>query len=155
MTFYILHPYRRASTRNNTSKFTIVLCIQCYVSVITEKYDLSFQFTYHTLVFDFQTTCGRTCSIQHVKDTTDSVTRSTYFKYINFSTTYLEIISFQRLSLQREYREILKYGQVHREYPSSGENSRWVNARLRLLQFTHPAHPNGSFRLSYLLRQFL
>ena len=30
--------------------------IQCYVSVITEKYDLSFQLAYHTLSFDFQTT---------------------------------------------------------------------------------------------------
>ena len=87
MTFYILHPYRRASTRNNMSKITIVFRVQCYVSAITEKYDLSFQFTYHTLAFDFQTTCGRTCSIQHVKDTTDSVTRSTYFKYNNFSIT--------------------------------------------------------------------
>ena len=28
---------------------------QCYVSVITEKDDLSFQRTYHTLTFDFQT----------------------------------------------------------------------------------------------------
>ena len=30
--------------------------IQCYVSVITEKYDLAFQLAYHTLAFDFQTT---------------------------------------------------------------------------------------------------
>ena len=35
---------------------TIVFRIRCYVSVITEKYDLSFQLTYHTLAFDFQTT---------------------------------------------------------------------------------------------------
>ena len=34
---------------------TIVFCIRCYVSVITEKYYLSFQLTYHTLAFDFQT----------------------------------------------------------------------------------------------------
>ena len=36
---------------------TIVFRIRCYVpvSVITEKYDLSFQITYHTLAFDFQT----------------------------------------------------------------------------------------------------
>ena len=32
--------------------------------------------------------CGRTCSFQHVKDTTNSCTRPTYFKYTNFSTTY-------------------------------------------------------------------
>ena len=37
------------------SKFTIVFRVQCYVLVITEKYDLSFQLTYHTLAFDFQT----------------------------------------------------------------------------------------------------
>ena len=30
--------------------------VQCYVSVITEKHDLSLQLTYHTLTFDFQTT---------------------------------------------------------------------------------------------------
>ena len=36
-------------------KFTIVFRVQCYVSVITEKYDLSFQLTYHTLAYDFQT----------------------------------------------------------------------------------------------------
>ena len=30
--------------------------IQCYVSVITRKHDLSFQLTYHTLIFDFQAT---------------------------------------------------------------------------------------------------
>ena len=59
MTFYILHPYRRASTRNNMSKFTIVFCVQCYVSVITEKYDLSFQLTYQTVTFDFQTNAKR------------------------------------------------------------------------------------------------
>ena len=34
----------------------IVFRIQCYVPVITEKDDLSFQLTYHTLTFDFQTT---------------------------------------------------------------------------------------------------
>ena len=33
--------------------------IQCYVSVITEKYDLSFQLTYHTLAFDFQASAKR------------------------------------------------------------------------------------------------
>ena len=31
---------------------TIVFRVRCYVSVITEKYDLSFQLTYHTLAFD-------------------------------------------------------------------------------------------------------
>ena len=30
----------------------IVFRIRCYVSVITEKYDVSFQLTYHTLAFD-------------------------------------------------------------------------------------------------------
>ena len=52
-------------------------------------------------------------------------------------------------------KRIQRYTQIHREYPSSGEKSRWVNARLRLPQFARPAHPNGSFGLSYLLLQFL
>ena len=52
-------------------------------------------------------------------------------------------------------KRIQRYTQVHREYPSSGEKSRWVNARLRLPQFARPAHPNGSFGLSYLLLQLL
>ena len=52
-------------------------------------------------------------------------------------------------------KRIQRYTQVHREYPSSGGTSRWVNARLRLPQFTRPAHPNGSFGLSYLLLQLL
>ena len=29
-----------------------------------------------------------------------------------------------------------------------------MNARLLVQQFTHPVHPNSSYRLSYLLRQF-
>ena len=37
-------------------RFTVVFRIQCYVSVITEKDDLSFQLTYHMLTFNFQIT---------------------------------------------------------------------------------------------------
>ena len=98
--------------------------------------------------------CGRTCSIQHVKYTTNSCTRPTYFKYTNFSTTYHRSAHFKDFSSRRQ-SENTKYKEVYRKYPSLANKSRWVNARLRVPHFTHPAHQNSSFRLSYLLRQFL
>ena len=56
----------------------VVLRIQCYVSVVAEKDDLSFQLTYHTLIFDVQTrNAERHGLAQHVKGTTDSGTRPT------------------------------------------------------------------------------
>ena len=138
-------------------KFTItVFRIQCYVSVITEKDDLSFQLTYQALTFDFQTTnCGRTCSTQYFKGY--SGTRPTYFKYTDFSTTYhrsaqlaKKDLSFQRLVISKAIKENTKRyieNTLHRR------KIEMVNA-LRVQQFTHPRHPNSSFRLSYLLRQF-
>ena len=54
------------------------LRIQCYVSVVTEKDDLSFQLTYNALTFDFQTkNAERHALTQHVKSITDSGTRPT------------------------------------------------------------------------------
>ena len=48
----VTHPGSIGRTQGHHS----ISQIQCYVSVITEKHDLSFQLTYHTLTFDFQTT---------------------------------------------------------------------------------------------------
>ena len=81
---------------------------------------------------------------------TDSVTRSTYFEYINFSTTYHRSSHFKDFHFKENTERYSSTGKYTEN--SSGEKSRWVNARLQLLQ---GASKWVIFRLSYLLRQFL
>ena len=89
---------------------------------------------------------------QHVKGTTNSGTRPTYFKYTDFSTTYHRSAQLAKkdLSFQRQSKDTKRYTK-NTLYRRKIE---MVNARLRVQQFTHPLHPNSSYRLSYLLRQF-
>ena len=125
------------------------------MSVITEKDDLSFQLTYQGLIFAFQTRNAERHALlpQYVKGTTNSGTRSTYFKCTDFSTTYHRSAQLAKedLSFQRQSKNTKRYTEntLHRR------KIEMVNARLLVQQFTHPVHPNSSFRLSYLLRQFL
>ena len=58
-------------------RLTVLLRIQCYVSVVTKKDDLPFQLTYHAFfsTFDVQTkNAERHALTQHVKSTTSSGT---------------------------------------------------------------------------------
>ena len=72
-------------------------------------------------------------------------------KYTDFSTTYLpaqlprKTYHFKGNQRTQRYTEIT----LHQR------KIEMVNARLLVQQFTHPAHPNSLYRLSYLLRQFV
>ena len=92
----------------------------------------------------------------YFKGTTNSGTRLTYFKYTDFGTTYhrsaqlpRKTYQFKGISFQRQNTK------VHRDTENTLHRRKleMVYARLGVQQFTHPVHPNSSFRLSYLLRQ--
>ena len=66
-------------------RVTVLLRIQCYVSVVTEKDDLPFQLTYYAffLTFDFQTkNAERHALTLHVKSTMGSGIRTTYYNVL-------------------------------------------------------------------------
>ena len=127
------------------SKFTIVFRVQCYVSVITEKYDLSFQLTYYTLAFDFQTSAERHAllDMSRIQQTVVLDLRTS-----NILISGLPIHTIDQLISKRIQRDT----QVHRECPSSTKNR--DGERSSIQQFTHPVHPSSSYHLWYLLRQF-
>ena len=95
------------------SKFTIVFRVQCYVSVITEKYDLSFQLTYHTLAFDFHTSAERYALLDMSRIQPTGILD---LRTSNILTSVLPTID--KLISKRIQRET----QVHREHPSSVKN---------------------------------
>ena len=119
---YILHPYRRESIR---------------------KYDLSFQLTYHTLAFAFQTISaeGHICSTQYVKNTTNSCTRPTYFKYTNFSTTYHRSAHSKDLSSRRQSENTKRYTEntPYRRKIEMSNAPRCSSSRIRCIQTAHIA----------------
>ena len=93
---------------------TIVFRIRCYVSVITEKYDRSFQLTYHTLAFDFQTANAEEHALFNMLK--ELQCRPTYFKYTDYSTTYhrsahlgkkFYLEGNQRIQENTKYKEVL------------------------------------------------
>ena len=94
------------------SKFTILFRVQCYVSAITEKYDLSFQLTYHTLAFDFHTSAERYALLDMSRIQTGVLDLRTSNILFSVLPTIDKLIS---KTIQRET-------QVHREYPSSAKN---------------------------------
>ena len=105
-----------------------VLRIRCYVSVITEKYDLSFQLTYHTLAFNFQTTNAEEQApfdMSKIQQTVVLDLQTSIF-FISALPTIDQLISKSFLLKTKRY--------CIRKIPFIGENSRWVNARLRLQQ---------------------
>ena len=131
--------------------------IQCYVSVITEKYDLSFQLAYHTLAFDFQTTSPEGQALLNMSKIQQIVVLDLRTSNILSSAlpTIDQLISKtfhlegnQRILKTKRYTENTKK-------TSSGEKSRWVNARLRLQQPRIRRIHVADLALSYLLRQFL
>ena len=88
----------------------IVFRIRCYVSVITEKYDLSFQLTYHTLAFDFQTANAEEHALFNMSK--EQQCRPTYFKYTDYSTTYHRSAHLAKKFLSRRQSENTKYKEV-------------------------------------------
>ena len=72
-------------------------------------------------------------------------------KYTDFSSTYLS----GQLSRKTYHFKGNKKIQRYTENTLHRRKIEMVNARLLVQQFTHPVHPNSSYRLSYLLRQFV
>ena len=72
-------------------------------------------------------------------------------KYTDFSTTYLSAQLSRKTYHFKGNQRIQRYTEntLHRR------KIEMVNARLLVQQFTHPVHPNSSYRLSYLLRRFV
>ena len=60
-------------------------------------------------------------------------------------------VATKDLSFQRQSKNTKRYTEktLHRR------KIEMVNAPLLVQQFTHPVHPNNSYRLLYLIRQFL
>ena len=129
---YILHPYRRKSIRKDISDLR--LRIQCYGSLVTEKDDLPFQLTYHAFFLP------STFRQRMRKD-----------EYTDFSTTYLSVQLPRKTDHFKSNQRIQMYTQntLHRR------KIEMMKAPLLVQQFTHPVHPNSSYRFSYLLRQFV
>ena len=122
--------------------------IQCYVPVITEKHDLSFQLTYHTLTFDFQTTSAEGHALLDMsRIQTVVLDLCTSHILILVLPTIDQLIS-KTCHLEGNQR-IQRDTQVQGEYASKIEMG---NAPFPVQQFTHPVHPKSSLRLSYLLR---
>ena len=131
----ILHSYRRKSTGKDISY--LPLCIQCYVSVVTEKDDLPFQLAYHAffLTFYLQTNnAERHALTQHVKSTTGRSTRTTQCTLYDFlirkkyvSNILISVLPIHQLSCQERLiisRAIKEYRGSQR-IPFIGEKSRW------------------------------
>ena len=94
-------------------KFTIVFRVQYFVSVITEKYDLSFQLTYHTSAFDFQTSAERHSLLDMSRK------QQTVVLDLRTSNILISVLpTIDQLILKRIQRDT----QVHRECPSSAKN---------------------------------
>ena len=72
-------------------------------------------------------------------------------KYTDFSTTYLSA----QLPRNTYYFKDNQIIQTYTENTLHRRKIKMVNARLLVQQFTHPVHPNSSYRLSYLLPQFV
>ena len=88
----------------------------------------------------------------HLEDTTNKIlVKKKSFKYTGFSTTYLSA-QLPRKTYNFKGNQII---QRYTENTLHRPKSEMVNARLLVQQFTHTVHPNSSYRLSYLLRQFV
>ena len=119
--------------------------IQCYVSVITEKYDLSFQLAYHTLAFDFQTTSAEGQALFDMSKIQQTVVLDLRTSNILISAlpTIDQLISKtfhlegnQIILKTKRYTENTKIPFIRRKI-EMGECSSPVTA------VTHPAHPSS------------
>ena len=119
--------------------------IQYYVSVITEKYDLSFQLAYHTLAFDFQTTSAEGQALLDMSKIQQTVVLDlrTSNMLISALPTIDQLISKtfylegnQRVLKTKRYTENTKIPFIWRKI-EMGECSSPVTA------VTHPAHPSS------------
>ena len=119
--------------------------IQCYVLVITEKYDLSFQLAYHTLAFDFQTTSAEGQALLDMSKIQQAVVLDLRTSNILVSVlpTIDQLISKtfhlegnQRILKTNRYTENTKIPFIRRKIEIS-ECSSPVTA------VTHPAHPSS------------
>ena len=72
--------------------------------------------------------------------------------YLPISSVATKDLSFQRLVISKAIKENTER---YTENTLHRQKIEMVNARLLVQQFRHPVHPNSSYRLSYLLRQFV
>ena len=95
--------------------------IQCYVSVITEKHDLSFQLTYHTLTFDFQTTSAEGHALLGMSTIQTVVLDLRTSNILILVLPTIDQLISETCRLECNQR-IQRDTQVHREHPSSAKN---------------------------------
>ena len=108
--------------------------------------------------------CGNICSCSTCQGYNGQwyLTYVTYFlrfsapetlchKYTDFSTTYLSAQLPRKTDHFKGNQRIQRYT----ENTLRRRKIEMVNAPLLIQQFTHPVHPNSSYRLSNLLRQFV
>ena len=94
--------------------------IQCYVPVITEKHDLSFQLTYHTLTFDFQTTSAEGNALLDMSRIQTVVLDLRTSNILVLVLPTIDQLISKTCHLEGNQR-IQRDTQVHREYPSSAK----------------------------------
>ena len=147
MTFYILHLYCREMYGNTCQ----ISQIQCYVSVITEKYDLLFQLTYHTLAFDFQTSAKRHHALLEMSRIQQTVVLDLRTSNILISVlpTIDQLVSKtchlegnQKILKTKRYTE----NTLFRRKIEMVNVSRCSSSRIRCI-------PKAQYHLSYLLRR--
>ena len=126
--------------------------INCYVSVITVPRNMTYHFNLRITrwLSTFKQRIMRKNKLYLLfKNTIDSGTWPTNFKYINFGTTYHRQAHFKDFPTKNKEGLLYTENTLHWRKIEMGECSSPVTA------VTHPAHPCSWSRLSYLLRQFL
>ena len=104
-------------------RFTVLLHIECYVSVVTEKDDLRFQLTYHAffLTFYFQTK----------NEERRAPTYGTFYDFLIRKNNVLNILISVLPTYQLSCQERLIISKAIQEFrgaqriPFNGEKSRW------------------------------
>ena len=118
---------------------TIVFRIRSYVSVITEKNDLSFQLTHRTLTFELSDSeCGKTRSTRYVKRTTNSVDLRTSNILITVLPTIDQLIKPRKTN---HFKKAIKDNT--QKYSLSAKNRGGERSSMR--QFMHPVHPKAKY----------
>ena len=105
---------------------TTVFRIRCYVSVITEKYDLSFQLTYHTLAFDAE---GQALfDMSEIQQTVVLDLRTSNI-LISALPTIDQIICHEKISFQRQSENTKNKEVLYTENTLHWRKIEMVNAR--------------------------
>ena len=166
---YILHPYRRKSIRKDTSELRYCCALNTTYQSSSRKttYYFNSRITRFSWLSTFRQRMRENMLLLYISRVQRAVVLElriiTYFvrfsdpkkaclKYADFSTTY-------QFSYQKRQPTISNQGnqriQRYTEHTLRQRKIEMVNASLLVQQFTHPVHPNSSYHLPYLLRQFV